>query len=194
MIYMIDHYDSFTYNLVQYLGDLGEEIIVRRNDEVCLSEIKECNPDLIFLSPGPCSPDETGMTLDVIAAFKDSIPIFGVCLGHQSIAQVFGGQVVRADRLMHGKSSLIHHDGRGIYDGLNNPMEVMRYHSLIVKQDGVPEDFEVTSKTAEGEIMGIRHKALPIEGVQFHPESIGTADGRKLLENLIKQRAKALLS
>ncbi|MGV2620482.1 UNVERIFIED_CONTAM: aminodeoxychorismate/anthranilate synthase component II [Halobacillus marinus] len=194
MIYMIDHYDSFTYNLVQYLGDLGEEIIVRRNDEVCLSEIKECNPDLIFLSPGPCSPDETGMTLDVIAAFKDSIPIFGVCLGHQSIAQVFGGKVVRADRLMHGKSSLIHHDGRGIYDGLNNPMEVMRYHSLIVKQDGVPEDFEVTSKTAEGEIMGIRHKALPIEGVQFHPESIGTADGRKLLENLIKQRAKALLS
>ncbi|WJE16624.1 aminodeoxychorismate/anthranilate synthase component II [Halobacillus sp. ACCC02827] len=194
MIYMIDHYDSFTYNLVQYLGDLGEEIIVRRNDEVYLSEIKECNPDLIFLSPGPCSPDETGMTLDVIAAFKDSIPIFGVCLGHQSIAQVFGGKVVRADRLMHGKSSLIHHDGRGIYDGLNNPMEVMRYHSLIVKQDGVPEDFEVTSKTAEGEIMGIRHKALPIEGVQFHPESIGTADGRKLLENLIKQRAKALLS
>ncbi|WP_173917251.1 aminodeoxychorismate/anthranilate synthase component II [Halobacillus sp. Marseille-Q1614] len=191
MIYMIDHYDSFTYNLVQYLGELGEEVVVRRNDEVTFAEIDELKPDLLFLSPGPCSPDETGITLEVIDHYKTSIPIFGVCLGHQSIAQVFGGKVVRADRLMHGKSSEIHHDGRSIFKGLNNPMEAMRYHSLIVDVKDVPECFEITAATVEGEIMGIRHLDYPIEGVQFHPESIGTSDGMQLLKNLIEQKIKA---
>ncbi|KHE67302.1 aminodeoxychorismate/anthranilate synthase component II [Halobacillus sp. BBL2006] len=193
MIYMIDHYDSFTYNLVQYLGELGEEVIVRRNDKVELAEIDELKPDLIFLSPGPCSPDETGVTLEVIDRYKDKIPMFGVCLGHQAIAQVFGGNVVRADRLMHGKSSNIFHDGRGIYKGLNNPMEAMRYHSLIVELPGLPDCFEVTAATVEGEIMGIRHLDYPIEGVQFHPESIGTNDGKRLLKNVIQNRMKAIL-
>ncbi|ARI78313.1 anthranilate synthase component II [Halobacillus mangrovi] len=193
MIYMIDHYDSFTYNLVQYLGELGEEVIVRRNDKVELAEIDELKPDLIFLSPGPCSPDETGVTLEVIERYKDKIPMFGVCLGHQAIAQVFGGNVVRADRLMHGKSSNIFHDGSGIYKGLNNPMEAMRYHSLIVDLPGLPDCFEVTAATVEGEIMGIRHLEYPIEGVQFHPESIGTNDGKLLLKNVIQSRMKAIL-
>lgn len=193
MIYMIDHYDSFTYNLVQYLGELGEEVIVRRNDKVELAEIDELQPDLIFLSPGPCSPDETGVTLEVIDRYKDKIPMFGVCLGHQAIAQVFGGNVVRAERLMHGKSSNIFHDGRGIYKGLNNPMEAMRYHSLIVDLPGLPDCFEVTAATVEGEIMGIRHLEYPIEGVQFHPESIGTNDGKLLLKNVIQSRMKAIL-
>ncbi|MBH0231158.1 anthranilate synthase component II [Halobacillus yeomjeoni] len=193
MIYMIDHYDSFTYNLVQYLGELGEEVIVRRNDEVELEEIEELSPKLIFLSPGPCSPNETGKTLEVIQTFKMKIPIFGVCLGHQAIAQVFGGKVTRAERLMHGKSSQIFHDGKGIYKGLNNPMEAMRYHSLIVELGNLPDCFEVTAATVEGEIMGIRHLDFPIEGVQFHPESIGTDDGKQLLRNLIEQRLKAIL-
>ncbi|MGP4060860.1 anthranilate synthase component II [Halobacillus sp. H74] len=193
MIYMIDHYDSFTYNIVQYLGELGEEVIVRRNDEVRLEEIEEIDPDLIFLSPGPCSPDETGITLKVIETFKEKKPIFGVCLGHQAIAQVFGGNVVRAEKLMHGKSSRIFHDGRGIYEGINNPMEAMRYHSLIVELKDLPECFEVTAATIEGEIMGIRHEYLPIEGVQFHPESIGTNDGKQLLQNVIENRMKALI-
>ncbi|MFQ3546116.1 aminodeoxychorismate/anthranilate synthase component II [Halobacillus rhizosphaerae] len=193
MIYMIDHYDSFTYNLVQYLGEFGEEVLVRRNDEVTFQDIDEVRPDLIFLSPGPCSPDETGITMDVIQHYKDKIPIFGVCLGHQAIAQSFGGNVVRADKLMHGKSSQIFHDGLGIYHGLNNPMEAMRYHSLIVTLKGLPECFEVTAATVEGEIMGIRHLEYPIEGVQFHPESIGTNDGKQLLKNLIEERIKALI-
>ncbi|MFZ0369927.1 MAG: aminodeoxychorismate/anthranilate synthase component II [Halobacillus sp.] len=193
MIYMIDHYDSFTYNLVQYLGELGEEVLVRRNDEIDIAEIEAVEPDLIFLSPGPCSPDETGQTLEVIDYFKGRIPIFGVCLGHQSIAQVFGGQVVRADKLMHGKASTIFHGGRGIYEGLNNPMEVMRYHSLIVDGEDLPECLEITATTIEGEIMGLRHLEYPIEGVQFHPESIGTNDGKQLLKNLLENRIKALI-
>ncbi|RWZ58208.1 aminodeoxychorismate/anthranilate synthase component II [Halobacillus fulvus] len=193
MIYMIDHYDSFTYNLVQYLGELGEEVIVRRNDQVEMKEIDELDPDLIFLSPGPCSPDETGITLDVIEHYKDKKPIFGVCLGHQSIAQVFGGNVIRAEKLMHGKASNVFHDGRGIYEGLSNPMEAMRYHSLIVDLEGLPDCFEIASSTVDGEIMGIRHLDYPVEGVQFHPESIGTYDGKKLLKNLIQQRIKTLI-
>ncbi|WP_281659540.1 aminodeoxychorismate/anthranilate synthase component II [Halobacillus sp. Cin3] len=193
MIYMIDHYDSFTYNLVQYLGELGKEVVVRRNDEASIEEIEELDPELIFLSPGPCSPDETGVTLEVIDHFKAKTPIFGVCLGHQSIAQVFGGNVIRAERLMHGKSSRVFHDGRGIYEGLNNPMEAMRYHSLIVELDSLPDCFEISSTTVEGEIMGIRHLEYPVEGVQFHPESIGTNDGMQLLKNVIEQRMKALL-
>ncbi|MFD2925118.1 anthranilate synthase component II [Halobacillus naozhouensis] len=194
MIYMIDHYDSFTYNIVQYLGELGEEIVVRRNDQASIAEIKQMRPDLLLLSPGPCSPDETGTTLEIIKYFKEEVPIFGVCLGHQTIAQSFGGKVVRADQLMHGKSSQVHHDAQGIYEGLSNPMEAMRYHSLIVDLDGLPECFEVTAATVEGEIMGIRHVSLPIEGVQFHPESIGTRDGKQLLSNLIRQRVKAIIS
>jgi len=193
VIYMIDHYDSFTYNLVQYLGELGEEVLVRRNDEIDIAEIEAVEPDLIFLSPGPCSPDETGQTLEVIDYFKGRTPIFGVCLGHQSIAQVFGGQVVRADKLMHGKASTIFHGGRGIYEGLNNPMEVMRYHSLIVDGEDLPECLEITATTIEGEIMGLRHLEYPIEGVQFHPESIGTNDGKQLLKNLLENRIKALI-
>ncbi|WP_226585061.1 anthranilate synthase component II [Halobacillus litoralis] len=193
MIYMIDHYDSFTYNLVQYLGELGQEVVVRRNDEVEIAEIEHLDPELIFLSPGPCSPNETGMTLEVINYFKDKKPIFGVCLGQQAIAQVFGGNVIRAERLMHGKSSRVFHDGKGIYQGLNNPMEAMRYHSLIVELESLPECFEVTASTVEGELMGIRHTDYPIEGVQFHPESIGTDDGKQLLANVVKKRVQALI-
>lgn len=193
MIYMIDHYDSFTYNLVQYLGELGQEVVVRRNDEIDFEELEQLDPDLIFLSPGPCSPDETGKTLEVIEKYKEKKPLFGVCLGHQAIAQVFGGRVIRAEYLMHGKSSNVFHDARGIYEGLPNPMEAMRYHSLIVDLKGLPECFEVTAATVNGEIMGIRHTGLPIEGVQFHPESIGTNDGKKLVENVVKNRMKSMI-
>ena len=190
---MIDHYDSFTYNLVQYLGELGQEVVVRRNDEIDFEELEQLDPDLIFLSPGPCSPDETGKTLEVIEKYKEKKPLFGVCLGHQAIAQVFGGHVIRAEYLMHGKSSNVFHDARGIYEGLPNPMEAMRYHSLIVDLKGLPECFEVTAATVNGEIMGIRHTELPIEGVQFHPESIGTNDGKKLVENVVKNRMKSMI-
>ena len=190
---MIDHYDSFTYNLVQYLGELGQEVVVRRNDEIDFEELEQLDPDLIFLSPGPCSPDETGKTLEVIEKYKEKKPLFGVCLGHQAIAQVFGGRVIRAEYLMHGKSSNVFHDARGIYEGLPNPMEAMRYHSLIVDLKGLPECFEVTAATVNGEIMGIRHTGLPIEGVQFHPESIGTNDGKKLVENVVKNRMKSMI-
>ncbi|WP_181350669.1 aminodeoxychorismate/anthranilate synthase component II [Thalassobacillus sp. CUG 92003] len=194
MIYMIDHYDSFTYNLVQYLGELGQEIVVRRNDHVTFKEIDELSPDLLLLSPGPCSPDETGVTMDVIQHYKRKIPIFGVCLGHQAIAQSFNGKVIRSDKLMHGKSSLIRHNGTGIYEQLPNPLEVMRYHSLIVEKESLPEEFYVTASTDEGELMGIKHKHLPIEGVQFHPESIGTLEGKKLLQNLLEQKLSAIAS
>ncbi|MBA2176501.1 aminodeoxychorismate/anthranilate synthase component II [Halobacillus locisalis] len=193
MIYMIDHYDSFTYNLVQYLGEMGQEVVVRRNDEIDFEELEQLDPDLIFLSPGPCSPDETGKTLEVIEKYKEKKPIFGVCLGHQAIAQVFGGHVIRAEYLMHGKSSNVFHDSSGIYEGLPNPMEAMRYHSLIVDLKGLPECFEVTAATVNGEIMGIRHTELPIEGVQFHPESIGTNDGKRLVENVVKNRMKSMI-
>ncbi|MCA0971862.1 aminodeoxychorismate/anthranilate synthase component II [Halobacillus litoralis] len=193
MIYMIDHYDSFTYNLVQYLGELGEEVIVRRNDGIDFEELEELDPDLIFLSPGPCSPDETGDTLRVIEQFKERKPIFGVCLGHQAIAQVFGGKVVRAEKLMHGKTSNVFHDSRGIFEGVSNPMEAMRYHSLIVDLEGLPECFEVSAATVDGEVMAIRHLDLPIEGVQFHPESIGTNDGKQLVRNIIHNRMKTMI-
>ncbi|WP_079479338.1 anthranilate synthase component II [Halobacillus salinus] len=193
MIYMIDHYDSFTYNLVQYLGEMGEDVIVRRNDKIDFEELEELDPDLIFLSPGPCSPDETGDTLRVIEEYKEQKPIFGVCLGHQAIAQMFGGKVVRAEQLMHGKTSNVFHDARGIFKGLSNPIEAMRYHSLIVDLDGLPECFEVTAATVDGEIMGIRHLELPIEGVQFHPESIGTKDGKQLIQNILNKRVQPLI-
>ena len=169
MILMIDNYDSFTFNLVQFLGELGQELVVKRNDEVTISDIENMKPDFLMISPGPCSPNEAGISMEVIKYFAGKIPIFGVCLGHQSIAQVFGGEVVRADRLMHGKTSLMHHDGKTIFSDIPNPFTATRYHSLIVKKETLPDCLEVTSWTEEGEIMALRHKTLPIEGVQFHP-------------------------
>ncbi|WP_442597408.1 aminodeoxychorismate/anthranilate synthase component II [Neobacillus sp. D3-1R] len=185
MIIMIDNYDSFTYNLVQYLGELGQELVVKRNDQTTIEEIEQLQPKFLMISPGPCSPNEAGISLKAIEYFAGKIPIFGVCLGHQSIAQVFKGDVVQAERLMHGKTSPVIHDGKTIYEGMDNPFPATRYHSLIVKKETLPTCLEVSSWTAEGEIMGIRHKTLPIEGVQFHPESIMTKDGKKLLSNFI---------
>ncbi|KFN01126.1 aminodeoxychorismate/anthranilate synthase component II [Bacillus clarus] len=186
MILMIDNYDSFTFNLVQFLGELGQELVVKRNDEVTISDIENIKPDFLMISPGPCSPNEAGISMEVIKHFAGKIPIFGVCLGHQSIAQVFGGEVVRADRLMHGKTSLMHHDGKTIFSDIPNPFTATRYHSLIVKEETLPDCLEITSWTEEGEIMALRHKTLPIEGVQFHPESIMTSHGKELLQNFIR--------
>ncbi|MCA1061711.1 aminodeoxychorismate/anthranilate synthase component II [Rossellomorea aquimaris] len=190
MILMIDNYDSFTYNLVQFLGELGEELIVKRNDEVTLGEIEALSPDYLMISPGPCSPNEAGVSMEAIRTFAGKIPIFGVCLGHQSIAQVFGGDVVRAERLMHGKVSPITHDGKTLFAGLSNPFNATRYHSLIVKRETLPECFEISAETPEGEIMAIRHKHLPVEGVQFHPESIMTEQGKQLLLNFLQSYKK----
>ncbi|MGE7920971.1 aminodeoxychorismate/anthranilate synthase component II [Viridibacillus sp. NPDC093762] len=186
MILMIDNYDSFTYNLVQYFGEIGQELIVKRNDELTVQEIEKLAPAMIVISPGPCSPNEAGRSLEIIAHFAGSIPIFGVCLGHQAIAQVFGGKVIRAERLMHGKTSPVQHDSKGVNSGLPNPFQATRYHSLIVERGTLPECLEITSSTAEGEIMGIRHKDYPIEGVQYHPESIMTEEGKKILQNFIE--------
>ncbi len=191
---MIDNYDSFTYNLVQYLGELGEELIVKRNDDITIEEIDELSPDFLMISPGPCSPDEAGISLEAIKHFAGEIPIFGVCLGHQSIAQVFGGDVVRAERLMHGKTSDIEHDGKTIFGGLKNPLVATRYHSLIVKPETLPSCFTVTARTKEGEIMAIRHNDLPIEGVQFHPESIMTSFGKEMLRNFIETYRKEVIA
>lgn len=192
MIYMIDNYDSFTYNLVQYLGELGEELVVKRNDEISISEISSLQPKFLMISPGPCSPNEAGISMKAIEAFAGKIPVFGVCLGHQSIAQVFGGDVVQAERLMHGKTSEIYHDGKTIFKGLPNPFPATRYHSLIVKKETLPSCLKVSAWTAEGEIMAIRHKELPVEGVQFHPESIMTAAGKELLQNFISHYKTSL--
>lgn len=191
MILVIDNYDSFTYNLVQYLGELGEDIIVKRNDEIGLDDIAALAPDHILISPGPCSPNEAGISLAVIDRFKGEIPIFGVCLGHQSIGQAFGGDVVRAEKLMHGKTSAILHDGKTIFEGIPSPFTATRYHSLIVKRETLPDCLEITAETAEGEIMGLRHKEYPIEGVQFHPESIITENGLNMLRNFLSLRAGA---
>ncbi|MFT9600979.1 aminodeoxychorismate/anthranilate synthase component II [Mesobacillus sp.] len=185
MILMIDNYDSFTYNLVQYLGEIGEELKVIRNDQTSIKGIAELDPQFLMISPGPCSPNEAGISLEAIKNFSGKTPIFGVCLGHQSIAQVFGGDVVRAERLMHGKTSLVYHDGKTIFEGLENPFPAARYHSLIVKKETLPDCLEVSAWTEEGEIMAIRHKTLPVEGVQFHPESILTTPGKQLLRNFI---------
>ncbi|KHF38310.1 aminodeoxychorismate/anthranilate synthase component II [Halalkalibacter okhensis] len=186
MILMIDNYDSFTYNLVQYLGEMGHELVVKRNDQITLDEIEKLSPDFIMISPGPKSPDEAGISLETIKHFAGKIPIFGVCLGHQSIAQVFGGDVIRAERLMHGKTSDITHNNETIFKGLPSPLTATRYHSLIVKKETLPDCFVITAETADGEIMAIRHRDLPIEGVQFHPESIMTAEGKQLLRNFIE--------
>lgn len=188
MILVIDNYDSFTYNLVQYLGELGEEVVVHRNDQIDLAGIEALNPSHILISPGPCTPNEAGISLQLIEHFKGVIPILGVCLGHQSIGQVFGGEVVRADKLMHGKTSEIYHDGRGIFDGIPSPYTATRYHSLIVRRETLPDCLEISAETQEGEIMGLRHKEYPIEGVQFHPESIITDHGHQLLRNFLATR------
>ncbi len=186
MILMIDNYDSFTYNLVQYLGELGAALVVHRNDKITLDEIEAFAPEKIVISPGPCTPREAGISCDVIRRFAGEIPILGVCLGHQCIGDVFGGEVVRAGRLMHGKTSMIYHNGQEIFSGLENPFEATRYHSLIVKKETLPEHLELTAWTDQDEIMGLRHKDYPIWGVQFHPESILTREGKKLLGNFLK--------
>lgn len=190
MILVIDNYDSFTYNLVQYLGELGQEITVRRNDEIDLAGIAELRPDHILISPGPCTPNEAGISLALIERFKGEIPILGVCLGHQAIGQAFGGEIVRAETLMHGKTSEIHHDGRGVFEQLPSPFTATRYHSLIVRRETLPVCLEISAETAQGEIMGLRHKEYPIEGVQFHPESIVTDHGHRLLSNFLKLQAE----
>lgn len=187
MILMIDNYDSFTYNLVQYIGETGVEVKVVRNDELTINDIEQLAPQIIVVSPGPCTPNEAGISLNVITHFAGKIPIFGVCLGHQSIGQAFGGKVIRAKRLMHGKTSPVFHDGKGVNEYMPNPFQATRYHSLLVEKKSLPDCLEVTSWTEEGEIMGLRHKEFPIEGVQYHPESIMTEDGKKLIRNFIEK-------
>jgi len=186
MLLVIDNYDSFTYNLVQYFGELGANPLVRRNDEITPDEIEALAPERICISPGPCTPNEAGISNEVIRRFGPRIPLLGVCLGHQCIGHVFGGDVVRAGRLMHGKTSPIHHDGRGIFAGVPSPFEATRYHSLLVKPETFPAVLEVSAKTEEGEIMGLRHREFPIHGVQFHPESILTKEGKALLLNFMR--------
>jgi anthranilate synthase/aminodeoxychorismate synthase-like glutamine amidotransferase len=183
---MIDNYDSFTYNLVQYLGELGEDIKVFRNDKITIQEIERLNPKRIVISPGPCTPKEAGISINVVRHFSGNIPILGVCLGHQAIGAAFGGDIINAPRLMHGKTSMIHHDGKTVFEGLINPFEATRYHSLIIKRETLPECFEITAWTEMQEIMGIRHKKAIVEGVQFHPESILTKVGKDLLKNFIR--------
>lgn len=185
MLLVIDNYDSFTYNLVQYFGELGVQILVKRNDEITIAEIEQLHPERICVSPGPCSPKEAGISNEVIRTFGPRVPLFGVCLGHQCIGDVFGGEVVRAGRLMHGKTSPILHNGQGVFSGIPSPFDATRYHSLLVRRESLPECLEITAETAEGEIMGLRHKTHPIHGVQFHPESILTLEGKKLLSNFL---------
>ena len=185
MLLMIDNYDSFTYNLVQYFGELGEDVRVIRNDEMTVPEIAALGAERIVLSPGPCSPNEAGVCLEVLDRLKGKVPILGVCLGHQAIGQAFGGKVVHAKTLMHGKTSMIHHEGRGVFAGLPSPYEATRYHSLAIERASCPGDLEITAWTEDGEIMGVRHRSLPVEGVQFHPESILTQHGHALLRNFL---------
>ncbi len=192
MLLMIDNYDSFTYNLVQYLGELDADVVVKRNDEIALDEAEAMQPDHIMISPGPCTPNEAGISMALIDAFKGRVPILGVCLGHQSIGQVFGGRIVHAREIMHGKTSMIHHRGEGIFSGLTNPYEATRYHSLVIERETLPDCLEITAwtETDDGEIdeiMGVRHRNYQIEGVQFHPESILTQHGHDLLRNFLNQ-------
>lgn len=187
MILVIDNYDSFTYNLVQYLGELGAEQKVVRNDRISVEKAVELKPDKVLLSPGPCSPNEAGICLDLVHAFAGRTPLFGVCLGHQCIGQALGGRIVRAERLMHGKTSPIHHDGKGLFTDMPNPFAATRYHSLIIERSSCPEALAITAETAEGEIMAVQHRELAIWGVQFHPESLATQDGKRLLQNFLDQ-------
>jgi anthranilate synthase/aminodeoxychorismate synthase-like glutamine amidotransferase len=189
MVFVLDNYDSFTYNLVQYLGELGAEVEVRRNDSVSVDEVEALNPERILLSPGPCTPQEAGISIDLIRHFAGKLPLLGVCLGHQAIGAAFGGQVVRARNLMHGKTSLVEHDGKTIFSGLASPMTATRYHSLVVQERGLPGELEISARTREREgtsvIMGLRHRRYPIEGVQFHPESVLTSEGKQLIRNFL---------
>jgi para-aminobenzoate synthetase component 2 len=186
MLLVIDNYDSFTYNLVQYFGELGADLVVHRNDQITIDGIRALAPERICVSPGPCTPSEAGISCEVIRTFGGEIPIFGVCLGHQCMGEVYGGDVVRADRLMHGKTSPIFHNGEDLFKGIESPFEATRYHSLIVKRDTLPDCLEITAETAEGEIMGLRHKEKKVYGVQFHPESILTTSGKTILRNFLK--------
>ena len=186
MLLMIDNYDSFTYNLVQYLRELGEEVVVYRNDKITLAEIEKLQPERLVVSPGPCTPNEAGISVSVIKHFSGLLPILGVCLGHQSIAQAYGGRIVRAERLMHGKTSPVFHDGRELFVGLPDPFDATRYHSLLVERSSLPECLEITAWTEEGEIMGLRHRELPVWGMQFHPESILTVSGMDVLRNFLE--------
>ena len=185
MILMLDNYDSFTYNLVHYLGELGEDVEVYRNDKITVEQIEQSDPEIIMISPGPCTPKEAGISIDLVNRFKGNKPIFGVCLGHQSIAEAFGAKIVKAKKLLHGKTSEIFHDGKGIYKGIENPFVATRYHSLIIDKKTLPKEFEISAWTLQDEIMGIKHKKYQIEGVQFHPESILTVRGKDLLKNYL---------
>jgi anthranilate synthase component II len=192
MLLMIDNYDSFTFNLVQYLGELGAEVQVHRNDQIDVAQVRALAPEAIVISPGPCTPNEAGVSLAVIRELAGEVPILGVCLGHQAIGQAFGGRIVHAKAIMHGKTSMVHHRGLGVFEGLENPFEATRYHSLVIEQASLPECLEVTAWTEDGqgrldEIMGVRHRSLPVEGVQFHPESILTRQGHALLANFLKR-------
>jgi para-aminobenzoate synthetase component 2 len=186
MILVIDNYDSFTYNLVQYLGELKADMRIFRNDQITVEQARELKPERVLVSPGPCSPNESGLSNDIIRAFGGEVPVFGVCLGHQCIGHAFGANVVVNYRMMHGKTSMIKHNGRDLFEGMPNPFPATRYHSLVIQRDTLPDCLEVTAETEEGEIMGIRHKELPIWGVQFHPESILTENGRQILQNFLK--------
>ena len=187
MLLMIDNYDSFTYNLVQYLAEIGQEVEVVRNDKISIEEINKLNPRYIVISPGPCTPNEAGISLELIEAFKGKIPILGVCLGHQSIGQAFGGKIVHAQTIMHGKTSKISHNNKGVFSGIKNPFIATRYHSLVIEKQTLPSCFDITAWTDDNEIMGIKHKELAIEGVQFHPESILSEHGHDLLKNFLDQ-------
>jgi|TARA_B110000003_G_scaffold70744_2_gene72120 anthranilate synthase component 2 len=187
MLLMIDNYDSFTYNLVQYLAEIGQEVEVIRNDKISIKEIKKLNPQYIVISPGPCTPNEAGISLDLIESFKGKIPILGVCLGHQSIGQAFGGKIIHAQTIMHGKTSKISHNDLGVFSGIKNPFTATRYHSLVIDRKSLPDCFDITAWTDDNEIMGIKHKELAIEGVQFHPESILSEYGHDLLKNFLDQ-------
>ena len=186
MLLMIDNYDSFTYNLVQYFGELGQDVEVHRNDEITLEQIQAMRPEKIVISPGPCTPNEAGISVPVIHEFAGKIPLLGVCLGHQSIGQAFGGKIIKAKTLMHGKTSQIHHNNLGVFKDLPNPYTATRYHSLVIERESIPDCLEITAWTEDGEIMGVRHKTLAVEGVQFHPESILTEYGHELLDNFLK--------
>ncbi|MEY3974899.1 MAG: anthranilate synthase component 2 [Pseudomonadota bacterium] len=185
MLLMIDNYDSFTYNLVQYFGELGQDVRVHRNDEITVDEVAAMKPDHIVISPGPCTPNEAGISVATIQRFAGQIPILGVCLGHQSIGQAFGGRIIRAKQLMHGKTSLVHHNDTSVFRGLPNPFTATRYHSLVIERESIPDCLEITAWTDDGEIMGVRHKTLAVEGVQFHPESILTEHGHAMLGNFV---------
>jgi anthranilate synthase/aminodeoxychorismate synthase-like glutamine amidotransferase len=185
MVFVLDNYDSFTFNLVQYMGELGADVVVRRNDELTPEQIEALHPERIVLSPGPCTPQEAGVSIELIRHMAGKVPILGVCLGHQAIGAAFGGNVVRAPKLMHGKTSPVEHDGKTIFAGIASPMTCTRYHSLIVEEKGLPADLEISARTADGTIMGLRHRRMPVEGVQFHPESVLTEDGKTLIRNFL---------